>query len=179
VKGWKVFLISFFAVFLVPISSAFAFAPDGDMEIQPGERVIFKCGSPCAMDETAVEFYVFGADVKWRKFDVNTGQQLYPSSGWAVQSAGWGDSFYATVNSSSAFEVWNDSGVVVTMSYDIESSVIFEKKTEPIQAVKEIPKVMIQTLKDGGLLLVVLTGFGILLAVGLIPRLKSWFLRSS
>lgn len=58
-----------------------------------------------------------------------------------------------------------------------QSRFFFQDPLKAAEHAKIVPEVMLEVLMDGGLLSVVLTGFAVLLAVGLIPRLRSWFLR--
>lgn len=58
-----------------------------------------------------------------------------------------------------------------------QSRFFFRAPVKPAEHAKIVPEVILKVLRDGGLLSPVLTGFAILLMVGLVPRLKSWFLR--
>lgn len=166
----KIFLIAFFAVFLMPLN-AFASAPPfphkdkGECSYYAILRSNGNYYAVCSRDEfmyynNDVTPYFRAPTFKWFQYDSSSAEWI----------------FSGTI--SEKYYVYPSNDIVVFSNFDIKQNggkVFFSAPLLYLMKLEEIPGILIH--QAGGILSVVLMGFGIWLAVGFVPRLKSWFLR--
>lgn len=175
----KIFLIAFFAIFLMPFS-AFASVPtfthkDKDCSYY----AIIK-------NKSSGYYYAFCSKTEFI---------YYPNEGGTPY-------FSSPVLENPVFEVfiydpsqskWISSGTIrekfffrpskeelIYSNFDIKKAdgTVFFSARPPYLNLMELEKIPALLIRQaGGILSVVLTGFAILLVVGLVPRWRSWFLR--
>lgn len=167
----KVFLIAFFAIFLMPFS-AFAAVP------------AFHKGDNChyyavLRSKTNGKYYAICSKSKFFYVDDNGGNSYFDATDfdrfvYDPSSSEW--DFLGSV--SNKYYIHPSEKEVIYSNFDIQrdgGGVFFSARPTYLVVLEEMPGILIH--QAGCILSVVLMGFGIWLAVGLVPRWRSWFLR--
>lgn len=174
----KVFLIAFFAVFLMPLSAFASSSAPPFHKVHKSEDcayyLVFRyksSGKYYALCSKSEFFYenkdgnpYFDAPDYVREFEYD------PSAGWV---------FSGTISKEYDIYPYHDIEFVKS-NFDIkyrghDDRVFFSGRPPYLMELEDMPGMIIH--QAGGIISVVLTVFAILLAVGLVPRLRRWFLR--
>lgn len=169
----KVFLIAFFAVFLIPLS-AFAAVPAFDHK---GDNCHYYA---VLRSKSNGKYYAVCSKSKFVYVDDNGGNAYFDAPDfdrfeYDPSSSEW--DFLGTISNTYYVYPSSDKEVIYS-NFDIErdgGGVFFSSRPPYLMELEGMPGMMIR--QAGGILSVVLTGFAILLVVGLVPRWRSWFLR--
>ena len=169
----KVFLIAFFAIFLMPLS-AFASVP-----------AFTHKGDDCPYyavlrSKSSGKYYAICSKSKFVYVDDNGGNAYFEAPDfdrfeYDPSSSEW--DFLGTISNTYYVYPSSDKEVIYS-NFDIErdgGGVFFSARPTYLMELEGMPGMLIR--QAGGIISAVLMGFGIWLAVGLVPRLKSWFLR--
>lgn len=174
----KILLIAFFVVFLMPLS-AFASAPPFP----------YKDSEDCSYyailkDRRSGYYYAFCSKSEFIYYPNEGGTPYFSSPAFEV-------THFKVFRYEPSESKWIHSGDIsekfffspsneelIYSGFDIkkaDGTVFFSALPPYLIELEEMPGMLIH--QAGGILSVVLMGFGIWLAVGFVPRLKSWFLR--